>query len=397
MILDLFLKSWAGTLTLSEEEELNELLAEPEWAQLKKDLENDRFIMGRFKEYEKYDSVADFSIFLKRIRKKQKQNKVNTTLRRVIYSAACVIVFVMAGVLWLRESNKISLPDTDTNEEMIAVQQIIDRNSVRLVLPDNQVIALSKKTELIPILHLDSLGVSQSAGLPTLDYTKLRKDLLKDTVFHHTLIVPWGEMRSIILSDGSRVTLNAKSMLKYPVIFTDSIREVYVEGEALFEVKKDNGKPFIAKGKDFSVNVLGTTFNVMSYDEEPMSQITLLEGKVETSSGTMEVILKPGEQASIFQNKQIQVDDVDTDMVVAWVDKKIDFNDERLDVIMRKICRWYDVQVLYETPAMRERRFTGVLLYDNPLEVFLDWLSTTTDMQFTLSDGVITIKNFKNK
>ena len=106
-------------------------------------------------------------------------------------------------------------------------------------------------------------------------------------------------MRSIILSDGSRVTLNAKSMLKYPVVFTDSIREVYVEGEALFEVKEDHGKPFIVNGKDFSVNVLGTIFNVMSYDEEPMSLVTLLKGKVKTSSGNTAVILKSGEQASI--------------------------------------------------------------------------------------------------
>ena len=84
-------------------------------------------------------------------------------------------------------------------------------------------------------------------------------------------------------------------------------------------------------------------------------------------------------------------------MVVAWIGKKIDFDAERLDVIMREICRWYNVQVLYETSAMRERCFTGVLMYDNPLEVFLEWMSTTTDMQFTLRDGVITIRNVKNQ
>ena len=393
-ILDLFLKSWAGTLTLSEEEELNELLADPEWAQLKKDLENDRFIMGRFKEYEKYDSVADFSIFLKRIRRKQKLGRVNRRLRRVGYVAACAIVFVTVGWLLSKEDSKPSL--LENKENMMMVQQMVDRNSVRLVLPNNQVIALSKKAEIIPISHLDSLGISRSSGLATLDYSQLKKDVLKDSVQYHTLIVPSGEMQSIILSDGTRVTVNAKSTLKFPVVFADSIRDVYMEGEVLFEVREDHAKPFIVSGKDFAVSVLGTVFNVMSYDEEPMSQITLIEGKVNTSSGDTSVILKPGEQASITQDKQIYVEKVNTDAVVAWVDKKIDFSAERLDVIMRKVCRWYNVQVLYETPAMRERCFTGALLCDHPLDVFLKWMSTTTDMQFTLSDGVITIKTLKN-
>lgn len=393
-ILDLFLKSWAGTLTLSEEEELNELLADPEWAQLKKDLENDRFIMGRFKEYEKYDSVADFSIFLKRIRRKQKLGRVNRRLRRVGYVAACAIVFVTVGWLLSKEDSKPSL--LENKENMVMVQQMVDRNSVRLVLPNNQVIALSKKAEIIPISHLDSLGISRSSGLATLDYTRLKKDVLKDSVQYHTLIVPAGEMQPLILSDGSKIMVNAKSTLKYPVVFSDSIREVYLEGEAFFEVKEDREVPFVVSGKDFSVDVLGTVFNVMSYDEEPESLVTLIKGKVRTSTGDMSILLKPGEQASILPDKQICVEEVNTDAVVAWVDRKIDFNAERLDVIMRKVCRWYNVQVLYETPAMRERCFTGALLYDHPLEVFLEWMSTTTDMQFMLSDGVITIKNLKN-
>lgn len=393
-ILDLFLKSWAGTLTLSEEEELNELLADPEWAQLKKDLENDRFIMGRFKEYEKYDSVADFSIFLKRIRRKQKLGRVNRRLRRVGYVAACALVFVTVGWLLSKEDSKPSL--LENKENMVMVQQMVDRNSVRLVLPNNQVIALSKKAEIIPISHLDSLGISRSSGLATLDYTRLKKDVLKDSVQYHTLIVPAGEMQPLILSDGSKIMVNAKSTLKYPVVFSDSIREVYLEGEAFFEVKEDREVPFVVSGKDFSVDVLGTVFNVMSYDEEPESLVTLIKGKVRTSTGDMSILLKPGEQASILPDKQICVEEVNTDAVVAWVDRKIDFNAERLDVIMRKVCRWYNVQVLYETPAMRERCFTGALLYDHPLEVFLEWMSTTTDMQFMLSDGVITIKKLKN-
>lgn len=389
IVLDLFLKSWNGTLNRAEEEELGALLAEPRWVRLKRNLESDRFIMARFKEYGKYNSAADFSVFLKQVRRREKSRHANTWWRRVIASAACAAICVAAGWWWSREAREEAAPGFMADSAV--ERQVADRNSVRLVLSDNQVITLSKKTEIIPISRLDSIGVSRSAGVPTLDYTRLKKELLTDTVVYHTLIVPRGEMQSVILSDGSRVVVNAMSMLKYPVVFPDSTREVYVEGEAKFEVARDGGRSFVVSGKDFQVDVLGTVFNVMSYDEEPVSLVTLLEGKVRASSGDRTVILKPGEQVSITPDHDTRVSEVDAEAVVAWVDKKINFDAERLDAVMRKLCRWYDVRVLYETPAMRERRFTGMMMYDVPLEMFLEWLSTTTDMRFTLSDGVIVV------
>ena len=345
--------------------------------------------MARFKEYGKYNSAADFSFFLKQVRRRERSRHANTWWRRVIASAACAAICVAAGWWWSREAGEEAAPGF--RAESVVERQVADRNSVRLVLSDNQVITLSKKTEIIPISRLDSIGVSRSAGVPTLDYTRLKKELLTDTVVYHTLIVPRGEMQSVILSDGSRVVVNAMSMLKYPVVFPDSTREVYVEGEAKFEVARDGGRSFVVSGKDFQVDVLGTVFNVMSYDEEPVSLVTLLEGKVRASSGDRTVILKPGEQVSITPDHDTRVSEVDAEAVVAWVDKKINFDAERLDAVMRKLCRWYDVRVLYETPAMRERRFTGMMMYDVPLEMFLEWLSTTTDMRFTLSDGVIVV------
>ena len=110
IILDLILKSWAGTLTQSEEERLDELLEDPEWAQLKRDLEDNRFIMGRFKEYEKYDKIADFSCFLKRIRKHKKRRILTTSVRRTIYVAASLLVFIMAGGVWWSERTTVDFP-----------------------------------------------------------------------------------------------------------------------------------------------------------------------------------------------------------------------------------------------------------------------------------------------
>ena len=386
IILDLILKSWAGTLTQPEEERLNELLEDPEWAQLKQDLEDDRFIMGRFKEYEKYDKIADFSCFLKRIRKHKKRRVLTASVRRTIYVAASLLVFVMAGGVWWSERTAMVSPEEGRE---IVIETTIDRNSVRLILGDNRMIPLTHKNEAIV---LGMRGILHSEGLRTLNYKYVKSDSLENVSEYHTLIVPKGERQKVIFSDSSWVILNAQSTMKYPVAFRGKERKVYVEGEAYFEVTRDEEHPFIVSVKNFDVRVLGTSFNVMSYDDEFASSVTLLSGKVETTSGHDTVRLSPGEQVSITSDNRMTVQKTDINVVVSWMDGKFGFSNERLDVIMRKICRWYDVEVLYAVPGIRERRFTGAPANNMPLKELLEALSTTTNLQFSLRDGMITIK-----
>lgn len=386
IILDLILKSWAGTLTQPEEERLNELLEDPEWARLKQDLEDDRFIMGRFKEYEKYDKIADFSCFLKRIRKHKKRRVLTASVRRTIYVAASLLVFVMAGGVWWSERTVMIFPEEGRE---IVIETTIDRNSVRLILGDNRMIPLTHKNEAIV---LGMRGILHSEGLRTLNYKYVKSDSLENVSEYHTLIVPKGERQKVIFSDSSWVILNAQSTMKYPVAFRGEERKVYVEGEAYFEVTRDEEHPFIVSVKNFDVRVLGTSFNVMSYDDEFASSVTLLSGKVETTSGHDTVRLSPGEQVSITSDNRMTVQKTDINVVVSWMDGKFGFSNERLDVIMRKICRWYDVEVLYAVPGIRERRFTGAPASNMPLKELLEALSTTTNLQFSLQDGVITIK-----
>ena len=386
IILDLILKSWAGTLTQPEEERLNELLEDPEWARLKQDLEDDRFIMGRFKEYEKYDKIVDFSCFLKRIRKHKKRRVLTASVRRTIYVAASLLVFVMAGGVWWSERTAMISPEEGRE---IVIETTIDRNSVRLILGDNRMIPLTHKNEAIV---LGMRGILHSEGLRTLNYKYVKSDSLENVSEYHTLIVPKGERQKVIFSDSSWVILNAQSTMKYPVAFRGEERKVYVEGEAYFEVTRDEEHPFIVSVKNFDVRVLGTSFNVMSYDDEFASSVTLLSGKVETTSGHDTVRLSPGEQVSITSDNRMMVQKTDINVVVSWMDGKFGFSNERLDVIMRKICRWYDVEVLYAVPGIRERRFTGAPASNMPLKELLEALSTTTNLQFSLQDGVITIK-----
>jgi transmembrane sensor len=188
---------------------------------------------------------------------------------------------------------------------------------------------------------------------------------------YNTLSNPKGsKVIDMALADGSHVWLNAGSSVRYPVAFIGNEREVEITGEAYFEVTKDPSRPFKVSainatgngGRGAEIEVLGTHFNVNSYDDEPAIKITLLEGKVKVltlsgenilnpSSRRADVkILKPGEQASLSDLSSIRVSsDVDLDQVMAWKNGEFQFGDKSdIGMVMRQISRWYDVDVEYK-------------------------------------------------
>lgn len=270
----------------------------------------------------------------------------------------------------------------------------IDRNSIRLILDNDSMIALSGEAEA---KKLDTLGVSFVTGIQTLDYTRVKRDTLVDSMTYHTLIVPKGCVFNIVLEDSTKVYLNAETVIKYPRYFTSNRREVYVEGEAYFEVNKDEEKPFIVKGNNFFVEVLGTSFDVMNYENEHESRITLLSGKVKMCIGDTALQLTPGEQLSLSVANEISIQRVNAKNVISWMERKFNFEGETLEMIMKKICRWYDVEVLFEKPSLRESRFTGTPPNSISLQELLDeFLNHTTDIEFTLHNGVISVKELKH-
>ena len=144
---------------------------------------------------------------------------------------------------------------------------------------------------MIPLTHkneaivLGMRGILHSEGLRTLNYKYVKSDSLENVSEYHTLIVPKGRKAEGYFSDSSWVILNAQSTMKIPGGVSVGKREKCTGGEAYFEVTRDEEHPFIVSVKNFDVRVLGTSFNVMSYDDEFASSVTLLSGKVETTSG----------------------------------------------------------------------------------------------------------------
>ncbi len=178
---------------------------------------------------------------------------------------------------------------------------------------------------------------------------------------YNTLTNPRGsKVIDITLADGSRVWLNAGTSFTYPVAFIGSDRKVSVSGEAYFEVMPDDTKPFLVNTGNAFVKVLGTHFNVMNYSGEPAIQTTLLEGSVQFIAGNREMLLGPGQQSNLETNGGLSLtNDVDVELVTAWKNGLQSFRHADLKTLMRRVERWYDVDVVYEAEVPASLSFTG--------------------------------------
>jgi len=175
----------------------------------------------------------------------------------------------------------------------------------------------------------------------------------------NTIATPRGGQYQVILPDGTKVWLNSASSLRFPTRFTGNLRQVEITGEAYFEVTKNAAMPFKVKTNRAEIEVLGTHFNVMAYDDENVMKTTLLEGAVNINSGSFSAKLKPGQQAQIRSSgKNKVVDDIDMEDEIAWKNGIFQFRDAGIDDILRQASRWYDLDIVYKgnTPV---REFNG--------------------------------------
>jgi ferric-dicitrate binding protein FerR (iron transport regulator) len=213
-------------------------------------------------------------------------------------------------------------------------------------------------------------------------------------VVFNTLETGKGQTFSTVLSDGSKIWLNSGSKVRYPVTFLRQERKVLISGEAYFEVAKSD-KPFIVSSledSDWKVQVLGTHFNINAYTDEQAIKTTLLEGKVKMLSDKSEVILMPGQQAELSRSKSKlnTINNVDVEQITAWKNGYFQFKNEQLSDLMKKISRWYDVEVEYKEPVSSVT-FSGRISRSNKLSSVLTVLEQS-DVHFIIQGKKIIIK-----
>src|SRR6188768_299504 len=204
-------------------------------------------------------------------------------------------------------------------------------------------------------------------------------------VLYNTVTTPRGGQYQLLLSDGSKVWLNSASSIRFPVSFIGDTRKVEVSGEAYFEVAKNPSMPFkVAVAEKNEIEVLGTHFNINSYEDDGSIKTTLLEGSVKvTSLKTGESkLITPGEQAQLNINGQIAISKADPDKVIAWKNGYFNFDGADTRTVMQFVSRWYDVDVVYEGEVPK-REFGGEIEKNLKLSQMLTILEKN-DLQFKL-------------
>jgi len=264
--------------------------------------------------------------------------------------------------------------------------------------------------------------------LMTFGLTWFAKDILENNITDKSnnlasneISVSYGSKSKIKLPDGSVVILNSGSTLKYPTKFDKETRNVYIEGEAYFDITKDRKHPFYVKTNSITIKVLGTKFNVKSYPEEKTVETTLVCGSVEIYANKDVIknenrlaILKPNQQATfeIGKNKlsvanlnnnnnsvsikSILINDkVDLDPVIAWKDNRLVFRDESFVNLTHKLERWYSVDIDIQDESLKTTMFSGVFVKES-IEQSLNALKLATPFEYKIKQNHITISKTNN-
>lgn len=303
-------------------------------------------------------------------------------------AAAAILCLLLAGVYFLQNRK--------SHEQVVKKENPDGRKNINDVLPGKNTATLTLADGTTVVLDETQNGTVTVQG--NTKVLKLNNGILSYKASHqktaeivyNTISTPKGGQYQLILSDGSRVWLNAASSLRFPAAFTGKERRVELSGEGYFEVAKNAAKSFKVETEDMEVEVLGTHFNVNSYEDEASARTTLLEGSIKINHGNTTHFLKPGQQARLHKDGGIKIiNDADVDEAVAWKEGKFQFDHSDIYDVMRQIARWYDVSVDYK--GMVSSHFGGTISRDVNLSQVLKMLEMTSNLKFQIDDKHVVV------
>lgn len=292
-------------------------------------------------------------------------------------AAASVILIAYAVNTFINEPRNNTLQAAGGSSQVVKNDVAPGQNGAILTLSTGEKIVLDSTGD-------GSLGLQGNVSV-----TKKKGELVYKNQgrslegLYNTMTTPKGRQFNLVLADGSKVWLNAASSITFPTAFAGKERKVNITGEAYFEVAHNATMPFVVESGKNAVTVLGTHFNVNAYDNESIVSVTLLEGSVNVSRGISNRIIKPGQQAQINKDEQINlIRNVDVDHVVAWKNGRINFHGADIGTVMRQMSRWYDVDIVYNEKM--NDLFYADISRATMLSDVLKALELTTDVHFKI-------------
>lgn len=352
------------TATKAELRELFYLLNEKEDQELTHLLEQEWKNEAIDTVFDEAKSTQLFNTVLDKYKQKQSGSAAGgrrrMLLRKLSVAAAFIIVAIIGVYLAMR-------PTVKDMEQHISHQQV-----AKDAFPGGDIATLNLgdgKTVILKEIENGTVAVQGNCRITKtqdglLIYEPLGSAASKQTAADNILSTPRGGQFQVVLSDGSKVWLNAASSLKYPANFEGTERIVELNGEAYFEVAKNKSIPFKVRSGSVDVEVLGTHFNVMAYADEGSQKVTLLEGAVKIRSEWSDQVLRPGQQAVLNNQTGAKVlNNVKAADAIAWKNGLFQFDNADIPTIMRAIARWYDLEISYNG-AVPAKRFTGKISRD---------------------------------
>lgn len=320
----------------------------------------------------RWSSLTDQSLAVIKKQINAEPGKVVSLYRRSWFQIAAAAVILIGGFAVFSMIHK-------PNQEQEIVQA--DGSKQEIAPGSSKAILTLADGSTINLENVDNGTITQQGSTKIskpaegqLAYSSLNE---KPTgVLFNSMSTPRGGQYQLMLSDGTKVWLNAASSIRFPAAFTGSERKVELSGEAYFEVAKNVAMPFkVAVSGKGEVEVLGTHFNVNAYTDEATVSTTLLEGSVKVVAlGSNESqIIAAGEQAQLNTNGQISINKIDADEAVAWKNGTFNFNNADLPMVLRQVSRWYDLEIVFEG-SVPQRQFSGEIQRDLKLSQVLKLL-----------------------
>lgn len=371
-------------------EETSEVIAYYKKNKLTDDFPTVEDIQNLLDEMPKMDKKTADNIFMNILSASKEEESVielpsrKSNFRKYISIAASVLVLLGIGFAYQKGAfTAKSEPKFDFKSSDIVLQ--LEDGKVQIISENNSVQVKDSKGNVVGNQNGDKIVYDTDSGV--------------EKVAYNTIKIPYGKRFQLQLSDGTLVHLNSGTTLKYPVKFiAGENRQVFLDGEAFFDVAKDKKHPFIVNADALNVRVLGTHFNVSNYPEDTATDVVLVEGSVgmyrsnEEFDAAKNTILKPGFKGSFNkENTLISTKPVITDIYTSWINGGLTFRNMTFKNIITKLERRYNVTIINKNEKLANEKFNASFS-DESIEKVMSYFNDIHGINYTIKNNQILIK-----
>ena len=376
-------KSLSGNITKGEQAELDSWREENEYNQrLFEQICSETTMREKFDQYKHSNVQTAFDAFVKKREELHSRRRWIGTLSRY---AAIIIVPVLVVVFYYSKKETVKVTERSQFASELAT---IQRNLPVLTLSNGKEMVLYNQELLLEEENGVRISVNEEGRM---QYDKA--DSVGAEMVYNTLTTPSQCDFTFTLADGTRVWMNAKSSLRYPVAFHGKERVVYAEGEIYLEVARDEKHPFFVMLNGMKVEVLGTSFNVNSYADEDYAEVTLVEGRVAAHVDDKSYDLLPSRQLRWDKkNESVDIRIVNVDDYIAWKRGQYVFKGRSLEEVAKVLERWYDMEIIFEDEKSKKTVYTGVINKEENFDAFVLRLRETSSLSCRMESNRLYIK-----